>query len=150
MSDGGGKGSVSRWWPRGPWRAAAIAVLVGAAAVGVLLSQAAGGSDDEAARETGDPATRTAPQPQTTPRTEPTRRAERSNRRQPRRRSEQGNRSAPPQKATTQERQQSRAAGRRIRRSYEPREGEAVVPNKPHCTGPDVFDQPGCETIRAR
>ena len=149
MSDGRGKGSVSRWRPRGPGRATAIAVLVVVAAVGVLLSQAGGDSDEEAAPDTGAPRTGTAPRLETTPRTERTRRAERSKRRQPRRRSEQENRSAPRQQATTQDRRQSGAAGQRIRRSYEPRKGEAVVPNKAHCTGPDVFDQPGCETVAA-
>ncbi len=34
-------------------------------------------------------------------------------------------------------------------RVYEPRKGEIVVPNKPECTGPDVFDQPGCESVTA-
>jgi hypothetical protein len=149
MSDGRGKDSASRWLPRGAWGATAIAVLVVAAAAGVLLSQAGGGSDEEAARETRAPATRTAPQPQTTPRTERTPRAERPKRRQPRRRSEQGNRSGPRRGPTTKEARPSDAEARRIRRSYEPRKGEAVVPNKAQCTGPDVFDQPGCETVPA-
>jgi hypothetical protein len=75
---------------------------------------------------------------------------ERPKARQPRRRSERANRSAEGREATRRQGPQSGASAPRIPRSYKPRKGEAVVPNKAHCTGPDVFDQPGCETIRAR
>lgn len=43
-----------------------------------------------------------------------------------------------------------RTYGRRLPRAYRPEKGEAVVPDKARCTGPDVFDQPGCETVVAR
>jgi hypothetical protein len=43
-----------------------------------------------------------------------------------------------------------RVARSPARRGYTPRKGEAVVPNRSECSGPDVFDQPGCETIAER
>ncbi len=42
------------------------------------------------------------------------------------------------------------AARRGNGRVDKPKKGEVVVPDKPQCTGPDVFDEPGCESVIQR
>ncbi len=118
--------------------AIALGCLVAVAVGGMTLTVGCGGSNDE---EGGRPK-----RPTASPTAGPTSAPEARREMRKRRTSAAKNRTS--QKAGAQRRPR-RTPRRGVPSAHRPKKGEAVVPNKPHCTGPDVFDQPGCETIPA-
>jgi len=125
----------------------AVAILAALAIAGLVLAGARDGGDEGQAPRTPPTTLDTAETPRATP--DP----QRGERRRRPAAEPKKIRSRPRSRAEARRRHRARDQERRsprVRRGYTPRDGEAVVPNRAGCTGPDAFDQPGCETIEAR
>ena len=127
----------------------ALLYVAGLAVVTFVLIQTEGDPSEDAARQpaqrnTPSAAPTAAPTPAAPVATEPAQkeRPDSSSQRPSRERER-------PERRERERRRGDAGGAPTVPRGYDPQTGEAVVPNRAHCTGPDVFDQPGCETVAA-